>query len=266
VEERRSQLCLGLDPAPADPGEVTRWCRGLIDRAGSACVAVKPQLACFERLGARGWEALEEVAGAARDGGLLVIADGKRGDVPHTGVTYAESLFGAAEDSSETPGLRADAATVNPLLGGDSLDPFVDAAADAGAGVFTLVRTSNPGAADLFDLPSPEAPLYERIAALVAERAPRLRGARGLSGMGAVVGATAPERLGRLRELMPDSIFLLPGVGAQGGQAGDLAAALGSHPASIVVPVSRALTDAPDPLAAAEKLRGELWALVPRGG
>jgi orotidine-5'-phosphate decarboxylase len=238
-----------------------RACRELIERAGPACVAVKLQLACFERLGAPGWRALEEVAGAARAAGLLVVADGKRGDVPHTAAAYAEALFGAPRLSGAGGGLDADAATVNPLLGADALDPFVDAAAAAGAGVFTLVRTSNPGAADLLDRPSPEAPLHERIATLVAERAPRLRGDRGLSGMGAVVGATGPAHLGRLRELMPDSIFLLPGVGAQGGRPADLGPALGSHPASILVPASRSIAQAPDPAAAAEELRSELWRL-----
>ena len=116
-------------------------------------------------------------------------------------------------------GLGADAVTVNPLLGADSLDPWVDAAAGAGAGLFVLVRTSNPGAAHVLDLETPGGPVHEHLAAMVAAER-RLDGAGGLSGMGAVVGATAPERLGRLRELMPASIFLLPGVGAQGGERG----------------------------------------------
>ena len=192
----------------------------LADRAGRpACVAVKPQLACFERLGAPGWAALAEVCAAAREAGLLVIADGKRGDVPVTAAAYAQALVG------ETPtpwgpvaGLGADAFTANPLLGSDALEPLVAAAESAGAGVFALVRTSNPGAADVQDLPAPEQPLHERLAELVDGLAPRLLGAGGLSGMGAVVGATAPEHIGRLRSLMPRSIFLIPGVGAQGGR------------------------------------------------
>ena len=190
---------------------VAAHCRALIERAGPACVAVKPQLACFERLGAPGWAALAEVCEAARDAGLLVVADGKRGDVPVTAAAYAQALVG------ETPtpwgpvaGLGADAFTANPLLGGDALEPLVDAAAAAGAGVFVLVRTSNPGAADVEDLPAPDRPLHERLAELVDGFAPRLAGGSGLSGMGAVVGATEPRHIARLRELMPRSVFLHP--------------------------------------------------------
>ena len=183
-------------------------------------MAAKPQLACFERLGAPGWAALAEVAGAAREAGLLVIADGKRGDVPVSAAAYAQALFGTTPTPwGDVAGLRVDAATVNPLLGGDALEPLLETAETAGAGLFALVRTSNPGAADLFDLPAPEAPLYERVATLVAERAPRLAGSSGLSGMGAVVGATEPGHLARLRELMPSSD--LPGLGRRRpGRAG----------------------------------------------
>jgi orotidine-5'-phosphate decarboxylase len=254
VEQRRSQLCLGLDPQAEGAEEVAAECERLIELAGPASVAAKLQLACFERLGAPGWEALERVAAAAREAGLLVVADGKRGDVPHTAVAYATALVG--ED-----GLGADAVTVNPLLGVDSLEPWVERAAGAGAGVFILVRTSNPGAADLLDLATEDGPLHERLAGIVAAER-RLDGGSGLSGMGAVIGATAPARLARLRELMPRSIFLLPGVGAQGASASELGPALGEHPASILVPVSRGISAAPDPAAAAAALRDELWSLA----
>ena len=219
-------------------------------------MAVKPQLACFERLGAGGYQALAHVVAAARSAGLLVVADGKRGDVPVSAKAYGEALFGPA------PGLGADAATANPLLGGDALEPLVEAAEASGAGLFALVRTSNPGAADILDLPSPDVPLHHKLAELVAARAGRLAGGSGLSGMGAVIGATEPEHLGRLRSLMPTSVFLIPGVGAQGGQAGDLGPALGGHPASILVPASRSIANAEDPGAAAEALRAELWSLT----
>lgn len=235
-------------------------CRDLIDRAGPACVAVKPQLACFERLGAPGWAALAEVCEAARAAGLLVVADGKRGDVPVTAAAYAQALVG------ETPtpwgavaGLGADAFTANPLLGRDALEPLVAAAEAVGAGVFALVRTSNLGAADLQDLPAPEAPLHERLAELVNSFSQRLLGEGGLSGMGAVVGATEPKHLGRMRELMPRSIFLIPGVGAQGGRPEPLGAAFASGPASALVPASRGIAADPDPAAAAERLRAAVW-------
>lgn len=278
VEERRSQICLGLDPDPTKlsavaveaavdgsaaqraAAAVAVHCRSLIERAGPACVAVKPQLACFERLGAAGWAALAEVCAAAREAGLLVIADGKRGDVPVTAAAYAQALVG------ETPtpwgpvrGLGADAFTANPLLGLDALEPLVTAAAEAGAGVFALVRTSNPGAADVEDLPAPERPLHERLAELVEGLADRLAGASGASGMGAVVGATAPQHLSRLRELMPRSVFLMPGVGAQGGQPQLLGPAFAPGRGFGLVTASRSIAADSDPAAAAERLRATVW-------
>lgn len=278
VEERRSQVCLGLDPDPArlpddlDPAgaaaspaqraaaAVAAHCRRLIELAGPACVAVKPQLACFERLGAPGWAALVEVRAAAAEAGLLTIADGKRGDVPVTATAYAQSLVG------ETPtpwgpvaGLGADAFTANPLLGLDALEPLLAAAETAGAAVFALVRTSNPGAADVEDLPAPERPLHERLAVLVDGLADRLAGEAGLSGVGAVVGATEPQRIARLRELMPRSIFLIPGVGAQGGRPELLGAAFAPGAGAALVAASRGIAADPDPAAAAERLRAAVW-------
>jgi orotidine-5'-phosphate decarboxylase len=226
-------------------------CRELIEATAASCVAVKPQLACFERLGSPGWRALEETVAAAHDAGLLVVADGKRGDVPHTAAVYAEAIFGA---------LGADAMTANPLLGADALEPLIAGAAEAGAGVFVLVRTSNPGAADLLDLRTGDTPVHERLAALVSERAPRLAGASGLSGVGAVVGATEPGHFARLRELMPDSVFLVPGIGAQGGDPAELGPAFSGDPASVLVPASRSIAGADDPAAAATELRERVWA------
>ena len=292
VEERRSRVVLGLDPDPADlwpealerfgtGGEggrfarantaeaVVEHCRAAIVAAGPACVAVKLQLACFERLGAPGWEALEQIVAIVRDHGLLVIADGKRGDVPVTARAYAQALVG------ETPGpfgpiagLGADAFTANPLLGRDSLEPLVEAAALAGAACFVLVRTSNPGAAGLQDAGEP--PLHERLARLVDELGASRVGDCGLSLVGAVTGATQPAVLARLRELMPRAVFLLPGVGAQGGRVGELGAAFASHPAAGLVTASRSIVNAHaerggQPAAAAaeaaEELRAAAWAL-----
>jgi orotidine-5'-phosphate decarboxylase len=250
----------GVLAAELAAAAVVTHCRSLIEQAGPACVAAKPQLACFERLGAPGWAALAEVCAAAGEAGLLVIADGKRGDVPVTAAAYAQALVG------ETPtpwgpvaGLGADAFTANPLLGRDALEPLVSAAVETGAGVFALVRTSNPGAADVQDLPAPEQPLHERLAELVDGLAPRLQGSSGLSGMGAVVGATEPQHLARMRELMPSSIFLIPGVGAQGGKPELLGAAFGPGRAAALVAASRGIAADPDPAAAAERLRAAVW-------
>jgi len=155
VEERRSQVCLGLDPDPAKllPGiavesggdgsppavlagrAVAAHCRELIALAGPHCVAVKPQLACFERLGPPGWEALSDAREAAREAGLIFLADGKRGDVPVTAAAYAQALVGSTSTPwGEVEGLGADAFTANPLLGRDALGPLIDIARTAGAG------------------------------------------------------------------------------------------------------------------------------------
>jgi orotidine-5'-phosphate decarboxylase len=263
-------------PAVAEVAElaaaaVTRHCLAVIEAAGAACVAVKLQLACFERLGAPGWRALGEVRGAAREAGLLALADGKRGDIPVTAAAYGQALLG----STPTPfgaveGLRADALTVNPLLGRDSLDPLIDAAADAGAGLFLLVSTSNPGAADVQEIDAGGVPLHERLATLADAAGADRTGACGLSLVGAVVAATRPARLARLRALMPRAIFLLPGVGAQGADPSALGAVFGGHPAAGLVTASRSIVGAGtwrggDPAlaaaAAAEELRAVTWNL-----
>jgi orotidine-5'-phosphate decarboxylase len=189
-----------------------------------------------------------------------VLADGKRGDVPVSARAYAQALLGRTETPWGTvEGLGADAVTANPLLGRDSLEPVLEAAADAGAGIFALVRTSNPGAAEIQDLDTGGAPLHERLAALVDELGPRLAGACGLSGMGAVVGATEPGHIARLRELMPRAVFLVPGVGAQGGRPEELGAAFAPGRSAAIVSASRSIASDPDPGAAAERLREAVW-------
>jgi orotidine-5'-phosphate decarboxylase len=208
------------------------------------------------------------MGGARADHGLLVIADGKRGDVPVTARAYAQALVGeTAGPFGPVAGLGADAFTANPLLGRDSLEPLVEAAAATGAGCFVLVRTSNPGAAELQDEGDP--PLHERFARLVDELGGGQVGAAGLSLVGAVTGATEPALLRRLRELMPHAVFLLPGVGAQGGRVEDLGAAFAPHPAAGLVTASRSIVNAyrdrgGDPAdaaaAAAEELRAAAWA------
>lgn len=292
VAARESQIVLGLDPDPArlwpdavaaapddgSPAEraaaaVRAHCAALIDAAGPACVAVKPQLACFERLGAPGWAALAATVEHARERGLLVIADGKRGDISISATAYAQAVVGAtATPFGAVEGLAADAFTANPLLGVDALEPLVDGALAAGAGVFVLVRTSNPGAADIEDLAlaGPDGgTVWERVAAIVARLGASSAGG-GLSSIGAVVGATAPEHMARARELMPAATFLLPGIGAQGGRVEDLAPAFAPGRAGGLVSASRSIVSAHEstqaaPAAAAraeaERLREAAWAL-----
>ncbi len=250
---------------------VLAHCFGLIEAAGAACVAVKPQLACFERLGFPGWLALEATVARAREHGLLVIADAKRGDFPGSALAYEQAVFGGiGTPYGHSPGLGADAVTQNPLLGRDALAPFVDGARAAGAGVFVLVRTSNPGATDLFDVElAAGGPLWELIARMV-DAAGEPGPDSGLAGVGAVAGATAPEHLARMRELMPHAPFLLPGIGAQGGSVADLAPAFAPGRAGGLVSASRSIADAHEAgggapadaaRAEAERLRDEAWAL-----
>lgn len=255
VAERRSQVVLGLDP---DPMRVSGGVQGaesfsrtVIATAGAACVAAKIQLACFERFGAPGWAAYERVASDAAAAGLLVIADAKRGDIDATSRAYADAFL-------HPP---VDALTVNPMLGGDAVAPFLAAATAGGMGLFMLVRTSNPGAADLQDLALADGRLWhEAVAELVAAWGADTVAEAGLSSVGAVVGATVPERARRLRDLMPHQPFLLPGVGAQGGTAEALGPVFGGRAAGALVSASRSIIYAPDPAVAAAALRDEVWA------
>jgi orotidine-5'-phosphate decarboxylase len=252
---------------------VAAHCRLVIEAVAKHCLAVKLQLACFERLGAPGWAALAAAAGAAREHGLLVIADGKRGDIDVSAAAYGQAFFG------ETPtpfgavsGLGADALTVNPLLGSDSLVPLATAARARGAGLFVLVRTSNPGAADVqeLELQGGET-VAERVAGLVSRLGSDGAGASGLADIGAVLGATAPHCLARMRELMPQAIFLLPGVGAQGGTVESLKEAFRPGPAGGLISVSRGIVAAHERLggdpaqaaaAEAQRFRDAAWSLV----
>jgi orotidine-5'-phosphate decarboxylase len=239
VERKRSQLVVGLDPRPdlfpvELRGDVTRFCCGLIDAVAPHAVAVKPQLAFFEALGAPGIAAFIEVCAYARRAGVLVIADGKRGDVGSTARAYA-----AAYLEGEEP--VADALTVNPWLGRDSVEPYLAAARRYGTGIFCVVKTSNAGG-EIQDLMlSDGRPIWQHVAALVAEWGEDLLGERGLSSVGAVVGATHPRAVSEARKLMPRAIMLLPGVGAQGAKAGDLERAFTSGPASALVNASRSI-------------------------
>ena len=252
VDARRSQLVVGLDPqldllpvelrgdahlgrdAAADA--CARFCCGLIDAVAHYVVAVKTQVAFFEALGADGFRALEDATAYARAAGLLVIADGKRGDIGSTARAYASAYLEPPDGAQPL----ADALTVNSYLGRDSLEPLLLACKRRGGGLFCVVKTSNAGGADVQDLVlSDGRPLWHHVARLVADWGEDLVGERGLSSVGAVVGATHPRVVGEARRLLPQSILLLPGVGAQGSTPADVARAFTSGPASALVTVSR---------------------------
>jgi orotidine-5'-phosphate decarboxylase len=292
VAGRESQVVLGLDPDPARlwpsalrdvPGDgapaeraahaVVAHCRALIDAAGPACCAAKPQLACFERLGAPGWAALQAVVDHARAAGLIVLADGKRGDIAVSAAAYGQALVGSTPTPfGDVAGLGADAFTASPYLGVDTLEELLEACRRANAGMFVLVRTSNPGAADLEDSELAEGgPLWERVARIVHDLGATGAAGPALHDVGAVVGATVPEHVARMRELMPRTVFLLPGIGAQGGRVEDLAPAFAPHRAAGLVTASRSIATAhertgaaPDAAARAEaeRLRAAAWELA----
>jgi len=282
VERKRSQLVLGLDPvidllpvelqgeavgAEGAAAAAARFCRGLVDAAAHAVIAIKPQLAFFEALGSHGIRALEDVCDYARTAGLLVIADAKRGDIGSTARAYAAAFI-------EPRGLRpalADSVTINPYLGRESVEPFVSACKRHGGGLFVLTKTSNAGSADVQDLRLYDGrPLWHQVAALAHEWGEELVGERGLSSLGLVVGATYPRAIGEARRLCPQQVLLLPGIGAQGATPADVARAFTSGPASALVSVSRALDYAYRRLggdwrvaagAEAARLRDEIWAV-----
>ena len=254
VERKRSQLVVGLDPVvdllpvelrgeaqggnEAAARAIERFCKGIVDAVAPYVVAVKPQAAFFEALGSDGWRAFETVSAYAREAGLLVIADGKRCDIGSTARAYAAAFL----EPRGAGAPLADALTVSPYLGRDSLDPFLAACRRDGAGLFLLVRTSNAGAAELQDATlSDGRPVWRHVAELVDTWGEDLVGARGLSSVGAVVGATVPRIVGDARRAMPRAIILLPGVGAQGAQPADVARAFTSGPSSALVNASRSI-------------------------
>ena len=245
VEEKGAPLCVGIDPDPAlIPAGLglVEFCRGIVDAVAPVAAVVKPQTAFFEAYGAEGWAALRDVCDYARGAGLLVLVDGKRGDVPSTMRAYAAALAPLA-----------DAVTVNPYLGEDSLEPFL---ARDGLGVFAIVKTSNPGSADLQDVPLADGrPFWHHV----AERVDRWN-------VEAVVRATHPDAVTDARALMPRAVLLLPGVGAQGGRLEDLAPAFVDGPATALPSASRSVIYADDPAVAAVALSEQLRAVGSTAG
>lgn len=267
---------VGIDPNPSElwpqcggdggAAAVLAHCQAVIGAVAEAAVAVKFQLAWFERLGRDGLAVLAEAAGFAKEAGLLVIYDGKRGDIPHTAAAYAQALLGKE-------GLDGDALTVNPWFGEEGIHPFLSLARREGKGVFVVVRSSNRGGADLQELElTGGGRVWERLADLLCQLAQGGAGGE----LGAVVGATVPEALRRARAILGDLPLLVPGVGAQGGRVEDLVGGLWAGPepqrrASLLVTAARSVVNAwqleggSPPRAAAraaERLRAAVWAVA----
>jgi len=254
IETRRSHVVLGFDPdyhllppqvreahprgAYGSDEEMKAACYrefllAILESAGEEAVAVKMQIAYFEALGATGYRLYEDLVGPCRKSGLLVIADVKRGDIGSTAEAYAQAHLEKA---------AVDAVTVNPYLGSDSLEPFLRRVREKGKGIFLLVKTSNPSSAEIQDLElASGGPLYARIAGLVNEWGRGTEGGRGYRSVGAVVGGTHPRDGAVLRAMMPGVPLLVPGYGAQGASARDLAGLFDKGGTGAVVNSSRAI-------------------------
>ena len=244
VLDKGSRVCVGLDPnverlpehllEGRTPGEaVERFCCAIIDAVAEHCAAVKPQSAYFEALQQEASPTLWAVMRYAKQAGLLVILDGKRNDIGSTADAYARAYL-----RDDAP---VDAMTVNPYLGSNGVIPFVKTAAAEARGLFVLVKTSNPSSGELQDLRLSDSGklVYEQMADLVASWGDELIGEYGYSSVGAVVGATYPEQLAELRTRMPQTLLLVPGYGAQGATAQDVAAAFDERGLGAIVNSSR---------------------------
>jgi orotidine-5'-phosphate decarboxylase len=245
-------VCVGLDPRWENLPEPLRssgrtstaaiadayvsFCHGVIDVVASVVPIVKVQAAFFEELGPSGMAAMADVILYAEACGLLVIVDGKRNDIGSTAEAYARGYLGR-----EGSLWHADALTVSPYLGDDSLTPFVQIAKERGAAIFVLVKTTNPGGAFLQDVVCDGETMYRRVAAHVEQLSAAHLGECEYGSIGAVVGATYPEQLLELRQAMPHTWFLVPGYGSQGGKAADVVGALDANGLGAIVNNSRGI-------------------------
>jgi len=235
----------------------TGFCNEIIDIVGPLVPAVKPQVAFFEQLGPAGMVALHDVMWHARNAGLIVIADAKRGDIGSTATAYADAWM-AGEDAAAAP-YPADALTVNAYLGSDTLQPFVDAAVNRNAGLYVLVRTSNPGAAVFQDQKSDDRTLFEAVADVVQSLNTARWPGETYGGVGAVVGATWPKELCELRARMPNAPLLVPGYGSQGGTAADVSGAFDESRLGAVINSSRGINFAYTKPEFKEQFAPEQW-------
>ncbi|MCS6850772.1 MAG: orotidine-5'-phosphate decarboxylase [Gemmataceae bacterium] len=259
VRCKGNALCLGLDPRWDQLPQSIRRRHGdgtlaamaraheefgarVIDVAAPLVAVVKPQMAFFEACGPAGLVALQRVMERSRRYGLISILDGKRNDIASTAAAYADAAFGGVGLAGRCHAVwDADALTVNPYLGREAIEPFLTSARAAGRGLFVLVRTSNPGAGQFQDLMCAGRPLYLHVAAAVAAWGRENLGRCGLADVGAVVGATHPAELAAVRQAIPEAWLLVPGFGAQGGAAADVAAAFRTDGLGAVVNSSRDL-------------------------
>lgn len=241
ILKKRAPCCVGLDPRidwlPAEfrqrlstrptresiAAALREFHTRILDRIAPIVPAIKPQLAFFEQLGAPGVAAFEHLTDHAHSLGLLVIADAKRGDIGPTAEAYAKAFLGGVRlGSVDISPPSSDCVTINPYFGTDGVQPFLDVCKERGAGLYILVRTSNPSSAEFQNRLGDRVPLADTVAEAVKRWGAPNVGNCGYSSIGAVVGATHRAELAHFRQLMPTTPFLLPGYGAQGAGAGDV--------------------------------------------
>lgn len=263
IQKKSSAVCVGLDPRleqipecikkkqfeeHKDPFKAAaesfiEFNKGIIDAVADLVPIVKPQIAFYEQYAVEGMRAFKETLDYAKAKGILTLADIKRGDIGSTAEAYAKAFLGKVEvNGKEVESFGADAVTIAPYLGWDGVKPFVDEARKHGKGVFVLVKTSNPSSADLQDLQMKDGnAIYEIMAQLLDSWGADEIGESGYSFVGAVVGATYPEQMKDIRKLLPQSIFLVPGYGAQGGTAQDVQAAFNDDGLGAIINSSRGI-------------------------
>lgn len=262
ITEKKNPTVAGLDPkldyVPEDIKEkafkeygetfkgaaeaIFEFNKILIDSLCDIVPAVKPQCAYYEMYGIEGITCLYKTIQYAKKNGMYVIADAKRGDIGATSEAYAKAFLGETElGSKKEAAFGADCLTVNPYLGTDGIKPFADQCAQHEKGLFVLVRTSNKSSGELQDLKSGGKFIYEHMADMVKEWGADLIGTHGYSSIGAVVGATYPEQAEALRKRMPHTYFLVPGYGAQGGKAEDVAKSFNRDGLGAIVNASRSI-------------------------
>ncbi|MBO5099666.1 MAG: orotidine-5'-phosphate decarboxylase, partial [Clostridia bacterium] len=214
----------------------------IIDEIYDLVPAIKPQIAMYERYGIPGLKAYVKTIEYAKKRGLIIIGDIKRGDIASTGQAYSDGHIGRADvDGIKYEAFKEDFITLNPYLGSDSITPFLEDCKEYEKGLFILAKTSNPNSGEIQDLLVDGAPIYEKVGSLISKWGEELIGVNGFSEVGAVVGATHPEQAKRLRELMPHTFFLVPGYGAQGGKAEDLAVCFNKDGLGAIVNSSRGI-------------------------
>jgi orotidine-5'-phosphate decarboxylase len=257
VAAKGNAACVGLDPRwESLPNEIkTRhgddsltavaaafeeFCGRVLDIVAPIIPVVKPQAAFFEACGPDGMAAMQRLLRKARTLGLLTILDGKRNDIASTASAYADAAFAGTRIGDRRWSVwEVDAVTVNPYLGRDAVEPFLESARRVNGGVFVLVRTSNPGAGLFQDLGCEGRPIFQHVGSAVAGWTRENLGQCGFGDVGAVMGATYPTELAELRGMLPNVVFLIPGFGAQGGTAADVVPAFCNEGLGAVVSSSR---------------------------